>query len=85
MEMSETELVKRMADTLYGPDGLVTSVSEIKGGVRAIAWMVGTILVVFMAVIAYLGYVNANKTHAVLLSNDPVVTASSDAGIPRNP
>lgn len=82
--MSETELVKRMAETLYGENGLVSIVGEIKGGVRSIAWMVGTILVIFMAIIAYLGYANSSGQHAMLVTNQSTVTASSgtNASIP---
>lgn len=53
-------------------------VSEMKGMFRAVAWMVGTILVVIGLFFGYLTY-RSEKSHAFLLSSDPTWTASLEA------
>jgi hypothetical protein len=85
--MSETELVKRMADTLYNENGLVASVSEIKGGVRAIVWMFATVLAMITILIAYLAYLSSSPEHHAIFISGPAssTTASSDATMPYNP
>ena len=74
--MSESE-VERMMETLYGENGLLVAVSQIKGGVQVLVWMVGTGLVVIGMIIAYLGYVaTSHEAHAIMVSHDPSFTSS---------
>ena len=63
--MSETELVKRLADTLYSDNGLLAKVGNIEGGVRALCWMVGIAVAIFGIAIAYLGYISNSGQHLV--------------------
>ena len=84
--MSETELVKRMAETLYSENGLLAKVGSIEGGVRVLVWMVGVSLTLAGIIIAYFAYLASSGTHhAILITNQPVSTASSDANTPYNP
>ena len=77
VRMSETELVKRMADTLYSDNGLLAKVGNIEGGVRALCWMVGIAVAIFGIAIAYLGYMSSSgQHHAILITHDPSFTAS---------
>ena len=83
--MSETELVKRMADTLYSDNGLLAKVGSIEGGVRVLVWMAGVALTLVGLIIAYLAYLsNSPQHHAILITSHPTVTASSalDTSIP---
>jgi hypothetical protein len=80
--MSESE-IRRMLETIYGENGLLVAVAKIQGGVDTLKWMVGIGLLVVGLIISYLGYVaTSHSTHAILLSDRPVVTASSYASEP---
>lgn len=76
--MSESERIKAMFETLYGHEGMVATVAEMRGGINALKWMVGVVLIVVSLIFGYLTYVTqSHPGRTALMSSDPTMTASS--------